>query len=144
MKAGLIIGELARRTGTKVETVRYYEKIGLLAPPGRTQGNYRIYSEADLARLSFIRRTRDLGFSIDQIRMLLSLSDDASRDCATVDAIASAHLAEIERKLIDLASLRREIAALVASCEGGIVGECRILEALAPAAEIPRLDTDQL
>jgi len=144
MNAALIIGELARRTGTKVETVRYYEKIGLLAPPGRTQGNYRIYSEADLARLSFIRRTRDLGFSIDQIRMLLSLSDDASRDCATVDAIASAHLAEIERKLIDLASLRREIAALVASCEGGIVGECRILEALAPAAEIPRLDTDQL
>src|SRR3546814_15524628 len=108
-----------------------------------TQGNYRISSEADLARLSFIRRTRDLGFSIDQIRMLLSLSDDASRDCATVDAIASAHLPEIERKPIDLASLRREIAALVASFERGTVGDCRILEALAPATEIPRLVTDR-
>src|SRR3546814_1116314 len=113
MNAALIIGELARRTGTKVETVRYYEKIGLLAPPGRTQGNYRIYSEADLARLSFIRRTRDLGFSIDQIRMLLSLSDDASRDCATVDAIASAHLAEIERKLIRSEEHTSELQSLM-------------------------------
>src|SRR3546814_11764734 len=85
MTATLTIGEIGRRTGTKVETIRYYEKIGLLAPPGRTQGNYRAYGEGDLARLSFIRRTRDLGFSIDQVRMLVSLSDDDARDCTTVD-----------------------------------------------------------
>ena len=132
MTVGITIGEMARRTGTNVETVRYYEKTGLLAPPSRTNGNYRIYDENDLARLSFIRRTRDLGFSIDQIRTLLALSDDQSRDCATVDAIASAHLEEIDRKLADLSILRREIAALVMSCQGGTIGECRILEALAP------------
>lgn len=132
MTVALAIGELGRRTGTKVETVRYYEKIGLLAPPRRTRGNYRAYSENDLARLSFVRRTRDLGFSIDQVRTLLSLADDESRDCATIDGIASAHLEEIDRKLADLAALRREIAALVVSCEGGTVGQCRILEALAP------------
>lgn len=141
MNVALSIGQLATQTGTKVETVRYYEKIGLLAPPGRTRGNYRAYGDNDLARLSFIRRTRDLGFSIDQIRRLLSLSDDGSRDCTTIDEIASTHLQEIDRKLADLAALRREIAALVASCEGGTVGECRILEALAPAIGSPRADT---
>ncbi|ABF54278.1 MerR family transcriptional regulator [Sphingopyxis alaskensis] len=134
MTAALTIGELGRRTGTKVETVRYYEKIGLLALPKRTRGNYRAYGENDVARLSFIRRTRDLGFSIDQVRALLSLAGDESRDCATIDAIASTHLGEIDRKLADLAVLRREIAALVASCEGGTIGQCRILEALAPIA----------
>lgn len=133
MAMGLTIGELARRTGTRTETVRYYEKIGLLAPPGRTAGNYRAYGESDLARLSFIRRTRDLGFSIDQIRTLLALSDDRSRDCATIDEIATAHLHEIDRKLADLTALRQEIATLVASCEGGTIGECRILDALAPS-----------
>jgi Cu(I)-responsive transcriptional regulator len=132
MTIGLTIGELSRRTGTRTETIRYYEKIGLLAPPGRTAGNYRAYGEDDLARLSFIRRARDLGFSIGQVRELLALSDDLSRDCATVDEIASAHLHEIDRKLADLAALRREIATLVASCQGGTIGECRILEALAP------------
>lgn len=104
MTIDLTIGELARRTATKPETVRYYEKIGLLAPAERTAGNYRAYREADLVGLSFIRRTRDLGFSIDQIRTLLMLSDDQSRDCATADEIASAHLHEIDRRLADLAA----------------------------------------
>lgn len=137
MAATLTIGHLARRTRTKVETVRYYEKIGLLPPPRRTQGNYRSYGEDDLARLSFVRRARDLGFSVDQIRVLLSLSDDKSRDCATVDEIASAHLDEIDRKLADLVSLRREIAALVTPCEGDTVGQGRILAALGPAIGSP-------
>lgn len=141
MTATLTIGEIGRRTGTKVETIRYYEKIGLLAPPGRTQGNYRAYGEDDLARLSFIRRTRDLGFSIDQVRMLVSLSDDDARDCTTVDEIASAHLQEIDRKLADLAAMRRAIAALVESCGGGVVRQCRILEALAPTMGARRADS---
>jgi len=126
------IGNLAKATDTKVETVRYYERIGLLAAPERTGGNYRAYGTEALARLSFIRRARDLGFSIDQVRALLDLASDKQRDCGSVDALASEHLAEIDRKLADLNALRRELSALIASCKGGRVSECRILEALAP------------
>ena len=130
----LTIGELGKATGTKVETVRYYERIGLLPKPARTTGNYRAYGSAELGRLSFIRRARDLGFSLDQVRALLGLSDDRSRDCAGVDRIAEAHLKEVDRKLADLTALRRELKAVIDSCDGGTVGECRIIEALGPAA----------
>lgn len=87
----LTIGHLARETGTKVETVRFYEKSGLLPQPTRTEGNYRSYDRAHLNSLSFIRRARDLGFSLDQIRALLALSDDRERSCAAVDEIAKEH-----------------------------------------------------
>ncbi len=127
------IGELGRATATKVETIRYYEQTGLLPAPERTSGNYRSYSEVHLVRLSFVRRARDLGFSIDQVRALLDLSDDRARDCSSVDRIATEHLREVDRKIADLSALRRELSALIASCDGGTVAECRILEALAPA-----------
>ncbi len=130
----LTIGELGKATGTKVETIRYYERIGLLPKPPRTDGNYRAYGEAELGRLSFIRRARDLGFPLDQVRALLSLSDDRYQDCATVDALARDHLAEVERKIADLTALRQELAALINSCNGGKVAECRIIEALGPSA----------
>ena len=126
------IGELAKATGTKVETVRYYEQTGLMPAPVRTQGNYRSYGDEHLARLSFIRRARDLGFSIEKVRVLLDLSDDRSRDCATVDQIASEHLREVDRKIADLTALRRELSAVITSCSGGRVAECRIIEALGP------------
>ena len=126
------IGEMAAATTTNIETVRYYEKIGLLPAPTRTGANYRSYGPEHLARLSFIRRARDLGFSIEQVRALLDLSDDRSHDCGTVDRIACEHLHEIDRKIADLEALRRELGALVSSCAGGTVAECRILEALAP------------
>lgn len=126
------IGELGRATATKVETIRYYEQTGLLPPPARTQANYRRYGENHLARLSFIRRARDLGFPIERVRALLDLSDDRGRDCATIDRIATEHLREVDRKIADLSALRRELSTLIASCEGGTVAECRILEALAP------------
>ncbi len=126
------IGELARATGTKVETVRYYERIGLLPAPPRTGGNYRSYGAAELARMSFIRRARDLGFSVEQVRALLGLSDDKQGDCASIDAIARTHVAEVERKLADLIALRRELKAVITSCKGGAVADCRIIEALAP------------
>ncbi len=84
----LTIGELGQLTGTKAETIRYYERIGLLVEPGRTAGNYRTYGPEHLNRLSFVRRSRDLGFSLEQIRVLLDLSDDQDRSCAAIDAIA--------------------------------------------------------
>jgi Cu(I)-responsive transcriptional regulator len=127
------IGELAKATATKVETIRYYEQKGLLAAPARTSGNYRSYGEEHLARLSFIRRARDLGFGIEQVRALLDLSDDRTRDCATVDRIATEHLREVDRKIAGLTALRRELSAMIASCDGGTVARCRIIEALGPA-----------
>lgn len=128
----ITIGDLAKSTGTKVETIRYYERIGLLPTPARTHGNYRSYGEAELGRLSFIRRGRDLGFSLDQVRALLALSDDHLQDCANIDAIARTHLQEVERKIADLSALRRELKAVLTSCKGGTVGDCRIIETLGP------------
>lgn len=128
----MTIGDLGKATGTKVETVRYYEKIGLLPKPPRTSGNYRDYGQAELGRLSFIRRARDLGFSLDQVRALLRLSDDRGHDCAGIDRIAEAHLLEVDRKLADLTALRRELKAVIDSCDGGTIADCRIVEALGP------------
>jgi Cu(I)-responsive transcriptional regulator len=132
--ARLAIGDLAKRTGTKVETIRYYERIGLLPEPGRTEGNYRSYDYEHLGRLSFIRRARDLGFSLDQVRELLGLADQRDRSCAAVDMIARQHLAEVERKIADLHALRDELADLIGRCRRGTVAECRIIETLAPAS----------
>jgi Cu(I)-responsive transcriptional regulator len=128
----MTIGHLARETGTKVETVRFYEKSGLLPAPSRTEGNYRSYDEAHLKRLSFIRRARDLGFSLDQIRALLALSDDRDRSCAAVDEIAKEHRAEVERKIADLHSLKRELDRMIDQCGCGVVADCRIIESLSP------------
>lgn len=128
------IGELARATTTKVETIRFYEKIGLLAEPGRTDGNYRVYGREHLARLSFVRRARDLGFTLDQVRALLALSDDRDRPCGAVDAVARQHLGEIDRKIADLRALRRELDDLISQCGQGSISTCRIIEALAPNA----------
>jgi Cu(I)-responsive transcriptional regulator len=128
----LSIGDLARATGTKVETIRYYEQINLLPAPARTGGNYRAYVEGHLNRLSFIRRSRDLGFSLKQVRELLDLADDRSRACGEVDIIAREHLLEIERKIADLAALRRELKGLIEQCGHGTIEQCRIIEALSP------------
>jgi Cu(I)-responsive transcriptional regulator len=133
MKTGdLAIGELGQLTGTKVETIRYYERIGLLPTPARTAGNYRAYGREHLNRLSFIRRSRDLGFSLDQVRALLALSDDRERPCDAIDAMAKDHLAEVDRKIADLQALRRELDSMINQCRSGTVGECRIIEALSP------------
>jgi Cu(I)-responsive transcriptional regulator len=126
------IGELARLTDTKAETIRYYEQIGLLAPPPRTAGNYRDYAAAHVHRLRFTRRARELGFSIEQIRALLALADDREQSCDAVDAIARAHLNEIKRKLTDLTALRRELESVIGQCRHGTIAECRIIESLVP------------
>jgi DNA-binding transcriptional MerR regulator len=126
------ISELANSTGTNVETVRYYEKVGLLSPPARTSTNYRAYGGDHLARLSFIRRARDLGFSIEAVRNLLTLSDDPSQSCEAIDGIARVHLDEVERKISDLVALRSELDRMVGACRNGTVWDCKIIEALAP------------
>lgn len=126
------IGELASATGTKVETVRYYEKIGLLPPPARTSANYRAYGAEHLARLSFIRRARDLGFTLEAVRELLTLSDDKTQSCEAVDGIARVHLTEIDRKVRDLKALRSELSRVLGSCSHGTVADCKIIETLAP------------
>jgi Cu(I)-responsive transcriptional regulator len=128
----LTIGHLARQTGTKVETIRFYEKTGLLPAPGRTVGNYRSYDPGHLNRLSFIRRARDLGFSIEQIRALLGLADDKDQPCEAIDAIARAHLEAVNRKIRDLQALRRELTRMVGQCRHETVAECRIIETLSP------------
>lgn len=130
---GLTIGKLAKATSAKVETVRYYERIGLLGSPARSSGNYRLYDEAALGRLSFVRRARELGFSLDQVRELLTLADDKTRPCGAVDTMAREHLDAIARKISDLEALQRELGGLVESCGHGTVADCRIIDALAPA-----------
>ena len=134
VSGSLSIGDLARAAGTKAETVRYYERIGLLPAPARTSGNYRAYARSHLERLSFIRRARDLGFSLDQVRALLRLADDRSQSCVEVDRIAKLHLTEVERKIADLASLGEELRQLIEKCRHGTIAECRILDALGPAS----------
>ncbi|WBT38026.1 MerR family transcriptional regulator [Hyphomicrobium sp. DMF-1] len=133
MSSGVLtIGDLSKTTGTKVETIRYYERIGLLAAPDRTSGNYRAYGTKDLGRLSFIRRARDLGFGLEQVRELLGLSDQKQRSCEGVDVIARDHLADVDRKLADLKALRRELDSIIRQCGCGTIANCRIIEALAP------------
>jgi Cu(I)-responsive transcriptional regulator len=134
MHGGLFsIGDLSEATGTKVVTVRYYEMIGLLPAPPRTSGNYRAYDQGHMRRLRFIRRCRELGFTLDQIRELLSLSAEAEHDCADVDRITVEHLATVEQKIADLEQLADELRRLSKRCEGGRrVADCRIIEALSP------------
>ena len=127
------IGELAKATNTKVETIRYYEREGILPAADRTDANYRDYSLSHLAELTFIRRSRNLGFSMAQVRSLLELSGDDDQPCAQVDTMARDHIAEIDRKITDLTALRAELSLLLASCDSERIGECRIVEALGSA-----------
>jgi Cu(I)-responsive transcriptional regulator len=124
------IGELSRATGTNAETIRYYERIGLLPKPGRTGGNYRDYGQSDQERLNFIRHARSLGFDIADIRSLLDLGEHPERDCTEADRIASGHLEAVEQKIAQLERLRGELKRMVAQCRGGQVSDCRILQAL--------------
>ena len=126
------IGQLATAAQTPAATIRYYEKIGLLPAPARTGSNYRRYDGHALERLSFVCRARDLGFSIDQVRNLLDLSDQREHDCCTVDQLTQAHLATIEQKIADLSALKHHLSQLLVSCHGGTVADCRIIDALTP------------
>lgn len=124
------IGALASRAGCQVQTVRYYEQIGLLPEPARNAGNQRRYSTATLRRLTFIRHSRDFGFSVEAVRELLGMADHPDMPCDHADAIAKRHLEEVEARIERLSALRDELKRMVAQCAGGRVEECRIVEVL--------------
>ncbi len=133
---GLAIGALAERAGVTPEAVRYYEREGVIPPAARTgAGRYRTYGEADAERLRFVRRARDLGFSLGEVRELLALAaGERGRPCAEVNRIASAHLTTVDAKLAQLGALRAELARLVAACDrAAALADCSLLGALSGA-----------
>jgi DNA-binding transcriptional MerR regulator len=125
------IGELARRAKVKVPTIRYYEQIGLLPAPPRTEGRQRRYDVGIAARLNFIRHARELGFEVDAIRELLAMSAKPNQPCTEVDDMARSHIAAIDRRIKHLATLRAELQRTVDECGHGRVCECRVIEVLA-------------
>jgi MerR family transcriptional regulator, mercuric resistance operon regulatory protein len=129
---GLSIGALAKRTGVNLETIRYYERIGLVPAPPRTAGGHRVYGRDHLKRLAFIRRARGLGFTLDEIRTLLGLVDGNGYTCAEVREITLRHLALVRRKIADLGRLEHSLADMAARCTGDSVPDCAVIDALWP------------
>nr|WP_298690190.1 helix-turn-helix domain-containing protein [uncultured Dongia sp.] len=130
-KIGLSIGDLARKTGSNAQTIRYYETIGLMPEPDRSQGNQRVYAQAHAERLSFIRHSRELGFPLEAIRELLKLSDDPDQSCASADKIAQQQLAEVESRIERLTSLKQELERMITQCHMGKIGSCNVIQVLA-------------
>jgi len=130
------IGDIAKRTGLKIETVRFYESEGLIDPPLRSGGNYRLYDQSHLNRLSFVKRSRDLGFTLDQVRDLLRLADNLRGSCAEVDAMAVQQIAAIDRKLADLQTLREEVARW-GHRDATTIADCRLIDALSSGSLAP-------
>ncbi len=126
----LSIGDLGRRTGTKVQTIRYYEQIGLMPEPERTEGRQRRYGIDDLDRLGFIRHARQLGFPLGAIRELLALSDQPTHSCAEAASIVRRQLRQVEQRMDRLEALRRELLRMIDECGGGVTADCRVLEVL--------------
>ena len=127
----LMIGDLAAATGTKVNTIRYYEDIGLMPVAVRTQSGRRTYGRSELLRLTFIRHARALGFSIDEVRSLLALSNHPDRDCSDAAAIASHHLTDVDDRIARLQQLRAELKPIADSCSGRRAADCNIITAIA-------------
>lgn len=127
---GVSIGALSKRTGVKIETIRYYERIGVMPAPERTAGGFRAYREDHLKRLSFVRRGRELGFSLADLRQLLRLVDGHAYTCAQVRAMTLQHVAEIRHKIDDLRRLERVMSGMAAQCTGRRVPDCPIIDAL--------------
>ena len=124
------IGELSARAGVHLETIRYYERIGLLPPPGRTGSGHRRYGPQEAQRLRFIRRARDLGFAIPTIRNLVALSDGEADACGAVRDLTRSHLELVDEKIADLERLRRELRSALDGCEDGGGSQCPVIEAL--------------
>jgi MerR family mercuric resistance operon transcriptional regulator len=126
----LTIGALSKHTGVNIETIRFYERVGILPRPPRSAGGHRIYGQDLLMRLGFVRRSRELGFSLDEVRGLLRLVDGGHYTCAEVRAITLDHLTDVRRKIADLRRLERTLAEVAGKCRGGKVPDCPVIEAL--------------
>ncbi|HEK1690245.1 MULTISPECIES: Cu(I)-responsive transcriptional regulator [Pseudomonas] len=129
------IGQAARRSGLSTKMIRYYEAIGLLKPATRSDSGYRLYQPEDLHSLAFIKRSRDLGFSLEEVGKLLTLWQDRQRASADVKALALQHINELNRRIEELASLRDTLSELVAHCKGNDRPDCPILKDLAKGGE---------
>jgi MerR family mercuric resistance operon transcriptional regulator len=123
-------GELAKRTGVNAETIRYYEKIGLLPEPPRTEGGYRAYEMSHERRLWFIVRSRQLGFTLDEIGALLRLADDLDQPCSAARAVAANHLNDVRAKIADLRRMERVLKDMISQCADARLAECPLIEAL--------------
>ena len=130
MKQGITIGKLSSKTGVNVETIRYYEKEGILPPPPRTQSGYRDYSEEHCKRLMFVRRSRELGFSLNEIRTMLTMVDGGSLTCAEVKDVTVTHLDDVRKKIIDLQKLEETLQKIASQCKGGKTPDCPIIDFL--------------
>ena len=139
-KADMTIGVLAQRTGCNVPTIRYYEEIGLIPQARRRPSGHRVYGQAAHELLTFIRRCRDFGFPLEQVRKLVSLAGSEERDCVETRDIAQGHLSQVRAKLTELQSLERALAQFVKSCNaqclGGPAAKCTILRTQAPLGEL--------
>lgn len=129
-KREFTIGVLSKYSGVNIETIRYYEKIKIMPSPPRSEGGYRLYVENHQRRLSFIRRSRELGFSLKEIRGLLTLVDDKSFTCAQVQDLTLEHLDTTRKKIIDLQKLETVLDEMASQCDGGLVPECPVIDAL--------------
>nr|WP_286750239.1 helix-turn-helix domain-containing protein [Sphingopyxis sp. SCN 67-31] len=129
-QSGILRAQLARKTGCNLETIRYYEKVGLLPAPTRSANGYRVYSPELVQRLQFIRRARDLGYAMNEIRSLLSLTDTGAQTCAEVMGRTQIHLEDVRRRITDLQKIEATLATTLVKCTGDDVAECPILDAL--------------
>ena len=131
LKGHLTIGQLAERTGCKVQTIRYYEQVGVMPEASRTEGNQRRFGQVHLERLMFVRHCRELGFPLAAIRKLLRLADNPKQSCDAVDRLARYQLQQVESRIARLEALRNELQRISRQCRGGRMADCRIIEALA-------------
>lgn len=129
-ESGLLIGDIARLSGVQVETIRYYERIGVVPKPARTKGGHRLYSSDQLNRLVFIRRSRELGFSLAEVRTLLDLIDGDEMTCEEVHGITMEHLSKVRQKVADLRRLEKALKELAGHCSKGQVPDCPIVDTL--------------
>lgn len=127
------IGELSRRTGVNIETIRYFEKVGLIEKPPRTEGGHRVYAEQHLRALSFIKRARELGFTPAEVRAILNLGGPGKACCDEVRDVAVHHLDQVRRKIADLARIERLLASTVETCSGGHVPQCAVMDLIEDA-----------
>lgn len=124
------IGKLSKRTGCNIETIRYYERIGILLKPQRSEGGNRLYNDEQIKRLVFVRRSRELGFSLEEIRTLLRLVDGKKTTCQEIKIVTEGHIHDIEKKITDLQTLQKTLKDISSQCNGGFVPNCPIIDTL--------------